>query len=103
MPQPFDIVNAVKKFNDCEDMRPWLIFRVLDDGSYKAFPIATRSYGDPHFPLESNHVDFSATGLKHSCVIVDVRTYLLKETEIKKERGKLCGVLLCEFRKYSGV
>lgn len=101
--RPFEIHNARQRFNDCDDVRPWLIIEVRAHDTYGCFPIASEHYGDPYFSIDAEHPDFPATGLTKSCHVLDRRIYELNKAQFLRRRGELTGDLLAAFREYAGV
>ena len=101
--RPFEIYNAQQRFNDCDDMRPWLVIEVRAGGVYACFPIASEHHDESHFPIDAEHPDFPATGLKKSCHILDARIYELNKSQFQRRRGELVGAMLAAFREYAGL
>jgi hypothetical protein len=100
--QPFEIWLAKYRWHGCDDERPWLLVRP-SPGGYECFPISTKSYGDPVFPLETNDPDFAATGLRSASFIHDFRMESVPTSAFIKRWGELQGELLRRFRDSSGV
>jgi hypothetical protein len=100
---PFDIFSATFQWNGCDDMRPWLIVDVRPEQRYGCFPISSAAYAGSCFPLDPEHPDFSATGLKKACYIHDSKLVELPAACFNKQRGVLTGELLAQFRDYAGV
>ena len=84
-------------------MRPWLIIERRVNGVFGCFPISGQCYDGSCFEIVSSHADFAATGLKKSCFIHDSHIFELPGDVFATRRGRLAGVLLAEFRDFSGL
>jgi hypothetical protein len=90
---PFEIHDAIHRFMDSEDRRPWLIISVKGTVC-RCFPISGQDYTRNAFAILQDHPDFPATGLSKNCFIHDERYYELAQGQFKRYRGKLSGQLL---------
>lgn len=63
----FEICYAEVTWNGCADERPWLLVRDYGGGDFGCFPISGACYSASCFYIDSQHPDFSATGLMKSC------------------------------------
>lgn len=92
-----------RRFNDCDDARPWLIieFHVGSD-MIGCLPITTDSYDGTGFFVSSTHPDFAATGLDHDSYVHDSHVFEVHGNSVIKRKGELVGDLLAEFREFAG-
>ena len=101
--RPFEIFNARHEWNNCPDLRPWLIVELRVSETVGCFPISGECYGGNCFWISPTHPDFPATGLKKGCYIHDRHIVELRPHQFLNRRGELLGDLLTTFREYSGV
>jgi hypothetical protein len=100
---PFEIFNAVHSWNNCRDMRPWLIVELRDNHTLGCFPISGECYDGNCFWISASHADFPATGLSNGSYVHDRYIIELDVSQFADRRGALSGALLDEFLAYSGL
>jgi hypothetical protein len=101
--QPFEIFNAVVTWNNCTDMRPWLIVELRDNSVLGCFPISSACYAGDCFWLDASHPDFPKTGLSKSSYVHDQYIVEVELHQFKNRRGELIGALLDEFLAFAGL
>lgn len=100
--EAYDIYDATHVFNDCEDRRPWLLIEYRYP-NWMCFPFASQDYRDEGFEVSMDHPNFTDTGLRKDCHILDARFFELTLEEFDRRRGMLTGALLQEFRTHAGI
>ena len=63
------IWTASVEWNDCPDVRPWLLLDDRGNGVHGCFPISTQDYRGLAFLLSHDDADFEATGLDRECYV----------------------------------
>jgi len=86
--QPFQVHNAQHQWNNCPDIRPWVLVEVMPDGSAYAFPVSSHCYGGYHcFELNPAHPEFGATGLTKLCHVHYQSLIVLPNAAFRRLRG----------------
>jgi hypothetical protein len=100
----FEIYLAHHPWNGADYPRPWVIVDVSPNSNIVGcFPIATECYYGDCFFVSDTHPDFLATGLDHSCNVLDSRIVEIPGDKFIKRWGEFVGDLLIDFRAHTGI
>ena len=104
--QPLDIFNVRIQLGKCGDLRPCIV--IYPERFGKVTVLSISGQGDlcnsaSYFVIETDHHDFSATGLDRRSFIIGIQLDEIEVSRLKKRLGRLEGDLAREFKGWYGL
>ena len=101
-----DIVYARIKLGKCHDVRPCLLIYKSGSDGWEVLPMTTQRElcgNSPHFSIEMDHANFSATGLKKNSYVMLSELQEISSSDIEKRIGRMDGELARDFKECFGL